>query len=216
MNKLEQIDQKLAQIRDLRSKNRRLRIKYKKDSFSDDNNSENVEMYVESSELARPLFIPSIIPTFFSPDPPSTVVNRDSACISSLAALYRIGKCDNSGDWFIVAPQFHIPKIFDPDVKSFKNTDSVFSVLVFASKLLLLLSQEMHKVLPHPIKMEGNRIIIVSNVHEYDLLTTDPFHLFKKAVLLLNCNAQYMGGGEVNELLPNLFAAMHKDQPYPL
>lgn len=208
MDKSEAINQKLEDIKKKRRENRKLRLtapKWQGDSVSE---SELIS-YVLTKESEPSFPSSSIQPTFFNDPPPPPVLVRNLSCLKSLSILFPIGRTSESDEWFIISPFIHVPKIFDPVETWEKSSQRFISAITYSSRLLTMLSKVFHTALPYPIKFEENKITIFIKEQGYDLTALYPLYSIKRAVSLLNQNAATFGHGEENQLLPNLYYAMH-------
>ncbi|EAY18449.1 hypothetical protein TVAG_083000 [Trichomonas vaginalis G3] len=208
ISKADGINQKLEEIRKKRRENRKLRLsapKYQEDPIG------QVEflMYILPDEVDKKFLDNTIEPTYFDFPPVKPKITKNLGLIKSLSIYFPIGKVSNSDEWFIISPYIHVPKVFLPADNWAEKSQILIAAITYSCKVLDALSKVLHISLPYPIKIDGNKIFIYRNEQPHDLTVFTTSHSIKAAVHLLNFNAATFGHGAPDELLPNLYSALH-------
>lgn len=203
ISKIKELRAERAQTRILRSKQKPEERKTNTVLLS------NLNTYLESAEIPRPIYITPIAPTLYSDPPPTPEVKRDPKNLRTLSILYPIGQITQPyGQWYIVSPEFYIDAVCEFKPEWTENVQRISAVIIYSANLLIMLSKVLRRDLPFKISIEKGKILISNSSSTYDLLSISHQREFFIALKLLNGDANFFGNKGQNLLLPNLQSAL--------
>jgi hypothetical protein len=143
-----------------------------------------LDSYLNTTPISQSVYVSPVQASFFLPAPPFPTFSESPIILETLALLYPVGVRSNDRDWFIISPNFHIPRDCIPQENWWNKKIMISSVIFYASKHLIDVSCLFRRDLPYPISFDGNKVLIRRNGEIYNILEFGSLHRMTKAVKL--------------------------------